>query len=216
MRFRSEHRSCGCLQRRSLVWKSYTPEDGRSRVLWLSLDDGVSCDGTAGVPTNSDRAEWRADFNQGFLEGKVRLTGAMPAMAVAELPDDGISADVILTLQVVRQFAGGASIEHIAAELNVTDTHLEVSLRDAVSAVLRFLSERPSISSAPAHTPFEAQLVSLARLSVRWRIVRHHREGSVEAGRAIMKGGAVQRVRVRPQRSSRLRPWMPCFQLVCK
>jgi hypothetical protein len=67
-----------------------------------------------------------------------------------------------LTLQVLQQFVRGSTLQDIASELEVTQERAEQRLRGAVSAILRFLEERPGVISDSAPTPFARQLLSLA------------------------------------------------------
>jgi hypothetical protein len=113
-------------------------------------------------PAGADRDRWIVDFWRGFLAGKATAAGPEPVRPFAGTADDSVGADVGLTMQVIRQFAGGASIKQIADGLKMADARVEVRVRGAVSAVLRFLAERPGIFSTPPNTPFEAQLSSVA------------------------------------------------------
>jgi hypothetical protein len=126
-------------------------------------DDGESYKGPAGVPHGAGRDRWLAEFWRGFFAGRAATMGRGPVRPAVDSPDDSPKPAASLTLQVLEQFAGGASIKRIADGLDITDARVEMRLRGAVSAVLRFLAERPGFFSASVPTRFEMELLTLAR-----------------------------------------------------
>jgi hypothetical protein len=133
-----------------------------SRLLWLPQRRRCDYDGPAAVPRGVNRERWLAEFWRGLFEGKEAGVGRSGCGASAN-PSPGAVTAVPVTLEVIRQFAGGDSIRQIASELKVDGPRVELRLRGTVSAILQFLSCRSSKLGTSLPTPFESQLLSLAR-----------------------------------------------------